>query len=122
MTLIHIDLLDTTSLACTTSTIDDTVTDDDLKSTIYTSLTSTLTSSGPRPYVDIHMTHRYLDSLSDTQLVQMEKLLEQKEKEMFTIPTQLGEQNSTVQVEQLGQQVAKTAIEQPKVYQKTKNV
>lgn len=128
MTIIQIDPLGTTTLLCVSSTIDDTVGDEDLRSTTYTGLTTTITSSGPSPrHVDVHMANRYVDSLSDTQLVQMVEMLDQKEEDMLmTLEHRLVAQSPVegvpvVQAQPLTQQV-QNGQTQPKVYQKTKNV
>ena len=108
MTVIHIDPLGTTTLSCTTSTVDETIDDGDLRSTTYSGLSTTLLSSGMNhQHVDIHMMNRYIDSLSEEQIVEMAQLLDEKEKD-FIIPIETKE----VQVDK--------TLEAPKVYQKTK--
>lgn len=80
MTIIVNDPLEATSMLCTTSTIYDTVEDQDSASTTITSLASTISSQMSSPAViHIDYTNRYLDSLSTEQLCEMERLLDQKE-------------------------------------------
>ena len=75
------------------------------------------------------MANRYVDSLSDTQLVQMVEMLDQKEEDMLmTLEHRLVAQSPVegvpvVQAQPLTQQVqVQNGQTQPKVYQKTKNV
>ena len=121
MTVIKIDTLGTTTISSTTSTIENTVEDGDLKSTTYTGLTTSLTTAGSsKPHVDIYMANSYLDSLSDTQIVQMEKMLEEKENLLL----QVGDMQVEIPtVEQLQQpKTQNLGQEKPKVYQKAKNI
>ena len=103
MTIIQIDPLGTTTLLSTTSTLDDTVQDSDARSTTIAGLTTTISTSAMNPqYTQIYMANHYLDSLSDTEIMQMEEKLKQKEEDFM---------ESYQQVE-----------ERPKVLEKTKNL
>ena len=99
MTVFHADPLGTTTMVCTTLTLPETVDDKDARSSTVVALASSLTSSMARPESTyIYLSNRYIDSLSDTELVEMEQKLEKKEAEMLI------------------------SLEQPKVYQKTKQL
>ena len=100
MTYIYIDPLGTTTLISTTTSLDDTIADDDLKSTTITGLATSLTSSISTPAsADMYYTDKYIDSLTDEQIIEMSKLLDDKTAE-------IGIEDN---------------IEKPKVYQKTIN-
>ncbi|MBP5678656.1 MAG: hypothetical protein J6X28_02360 [Bacilli bacterium] len=82
MLMIHADPLGTTSLLCTTSTVDDTVRDEDARMTTITGLATSLTLSATRdPSRTIYIANHYVDSLSDQELEQMSAQLEKKEED-----------------------------------------
>ena len=83
MTIIQIDPIGTTSLLCLTSTLDDTVQDKDARSTTITALTTTIASSSSTPrHIQMNYASRYVESLSDEQLAEMEQRLAYKEEMM----------------------------------------
>ena len=102
MTILHLDPLGTTTSLSLTSTVEDIVDTVDDQTTLVTAVGSTITSvlSNPR-YSYCDMANRYVDSLTDQQLVEMDKLLQEKEDSfVFT----------------LGDNVVE--VEKPKVYKK----
>lgn len=99
MMAFHLDPLGTTTMLSVTSTLNETVQDNDARSTTIVSLATSLTASMARPESTyVYLSNRYLDSLTDTELVEMEKKLAQKEEEMLI------------------------SQEKPKVYQKTQQL
>lgn len=78
MTTIYIDPIGTTTSLSVTSTIEDIRTVDN--DTLTTTIASAITTSALSPaYADCDMTNRYLDSLTDTQLIEMEQKLAAKD-------------------------------------------
>lgn len=82
MIMIKLDTTGTTTLLTGTSTLESTVDNDEEATTTALVTASTLSSSMTSGYAHAEMSQRYLDSLSDTQLVEMEQRLMQKENEM----------------------------------------
>lgn len=82
MIMIKLDTAGTTTLLSATTTTESTV--DNEEDAITTALTSatTLSSSFPSASAHAEMTQRYIDSLSETELIEMEQRLTQKENEM----------------------------------------
>ena len=71
MTIIRIDPLGTTTMLTSTSTINETVDDEEAKSTLIAGLTTSLSTTSAtqtRNYVQMDVANRYLDSLSDEEL------------------------------------------------------
>ena len=129
MMLVNIDASGTTTLLCTTSTIDDTVQDNDSKTTTYACLASTVTSSGgiSSQHIDVKMANNYIDSLSDTQIVQLEQMLAEKEDMFATLGQMQGEiaplDQNNMHVETLGKkQNSPQKNNKPKVYQKINKI
>lgn len=83
-TTIQFDPLGTTACLLTSSTVQHSVDNEDHATTTITSLATTLSSSIVKPQV-VYMqeTYRYVDSLSDQELVEMVQLLENKEQEFI---------------------------------------
>ena len=91
-----------TTLTLATTSLDDTVQNDDLQSTTMTGLTSSLTTAmANNSSMHVHMANNYIDSLSTEELAIMEQKLNAKEKE-FAVGT--------------------ISIDKPKIYQKTFDV
>ena len=86
MIMIKIDTIGASSLLSATSTTGSTVDDPNEASTTAVAVCSTLTSSMPSGYAHAEASQRYIDSLSDEQLVEMERLLEEKESSMGITP------------------------------------
>lgn len=82
MIMIKLDTTGTTSLLSGTSTLESTVDNEEDATTTALLTASTLSSSMPRVYAHAEISQRYIDSLSDTELIEMEQRLEQKENEM----------------------------------------
>ncbi len=82
MIMIKIDTIGTTSLLSATTTTGSSVDDINDASTTAVAVCSTLTTAMPSGYAHAETTQRYIDSLSDEQLVEMERLLEEKESSM----------------------------------------
>lgn len=101
MTYIRLDPLGTTTCLTLTSVVDE-VADTIDNDTATASLTSTVTTALSNTcYASCDMANKYIDSLSDQQLVEMTTKLEQKENELsFTLNDN------------------KVEIELPKVYKK----
>ena len=98
MTIIQIDPIGTTSLLCLTSTLDDTVHDQDARSTTLTGLSTTLASSSvTQGQVQMNYASRYIESLSDEQLAEMEQRLVYKE-EIMNITEQKEVENQQLKV------------------------
>jgi len=106
MTIIQIDPIGTTSLACTTSTISDLVDDSDALSTTATGVATSITAAGGINTSHVHITaaERYVGSLSDSQLCEMIDQLNEFQKKY--------EANITIGKPKTQQ------LEPPKVYQK----
>ena len=85
MLMIKIDPIETTSLVSATTTTESTVDDSDEATTTALGVSSTLTTSMPPGYAHAESTQRYIDSLSDTQLIELEQRLIQKENEMLKV-------------------------------------
>ena len=95
-TTLHFDPLGTTSCLFTSSTVQNVVKDEDRASTTITGLATTLSLSMMKPqivYVDT--TNRYIDSLSDQQIVEMLQLLEEKDKTELVF-SKIQEENTKV--------------------------
>ena len=73
MTVIQIDPLGTTTLACTSSTVTDLVDDKDSVAATATGVATTIAATGGVNTRHIHMTmaEQYVESLSDEQLAEM---------------------------------------------------
>ena len=79
-TTIQFDPLGTTACVLTSSTVQHSIENENRASTTIAGLASTLSSAVVRPQVIyIEDTNRYIDSLSDQELVEMVQLLDEKE-------------------------------------------
>ena len=88
MTIIRIDPLGTTTMLTSTSTINETVDDEEAKSTLIAGLTTSLSTTSAtqtRNYVQMDVANRYLDSLSDEELEKLDNLLREREKQVVEI-------------------------------------
>lgn len=106
MTIIQIDPIGTTSLACTTSTVSDLVDDKDSLTATATGVATTIAATGGINTRHIHITaaERYVESLSDSQLGEMIDQLDEFQKK-YEVKFEIGEPKTQ-------------QAEQPKVYQK----
>lgn len=105
MTIIQIDPLATTSLICTTATVQDYVEDMDPVVTTATGVATTIAASGlvgnkTPQHINLNVANHFVEALSDTQLAEMSRKLEQAE-EKFVYQIEIGQK------------------EGPKIYQKT---
>lgn len=82
MSIIRLNVMDTCTLLTATTLVEDTVDVVDEKTTTVTSLSATMsTAFSNEECVYAEKSMKYVDSLSDTQIVQMINQLEQKERE-----------------------------------------
>lgn len=79
--MIKLDTTGTTSLLTGTSTLESTVDNEEDATTTALLTASTLSSTMPI-YAHAEMSQRYIDSLSDNELIEMEQRLSEKENEM----------------------------------------
>lgn len=102
MTTIYIDPIGTTtslSIASTVGETIDSIDNDDLTTTL---LSSTISSVVSNAYANCDMTNKYIDSLTDEQLIAMEQSLDEKDDVFYSI--RVGD--------------TKVGVELPKVYVK----
>ena len=92
MTILHIDPLGTTSLACTTTTAIDYVDDAKALGTTAAGVATTIALNGGvhTKHVDLTIAEKYVESLQDSELAAMVERLEQ-EQEKFAFDLTLGE-------------------------------
>jgi hypothetical protein len=96
--MIIIGLTDTLTLMSTTSSLSN---DEDINNTLTTTATgliSTATTSVSSPRVHIDLANRYIESLSDQQLVELDRRLEEKELEFTVDEKNNSEDNTNVKV------------------------
>ena len=79
------EMMNTTLFLTTTTTVDQIVVEGDAKSLMIAALASSLTASTyETDKKNVWMANSYIDSLSDTELYEMEQLLQEKEEEWVT--------------------------------------
>lgn len=101
MIMIRLDTTGTTSLLTGTTTLDSTIENDEDATTTALVTASTLSTAMSTSQAHAEMSQRYIDSLSDAQLIEMEQRLAQKENE--------------ISINMSGEEVI---IETPKTYKK----
>lgn len=82
MIMIRLDTTGTTSLLTGTTTLDSTVENDEDATTTALVTASTLSTTMSTAQAHADTSQRYIDSLSDAQLIEMEQRLVQKENEI----------------------------------------
>ena len=95
MSLIKLGPLETVTSLSVTTTLGDSLEKEDFQSTSISALSTSLASSVvDKPNVELNITQKYIDSLSDSQLAEMVERLSQKEDDLtfLTINVQDAEQ------------------------------
>ena len=88
MTIIKLDPVGTTTMLSLTSTIESALDDEEAKATLITGLTTSLSTTTPfnsRNYIYMDTATRYVDSLTDDELMRLDNLLKEREEQIVEI-------------------------------------